>query len=175
MEFIVFPLIMGILSAWAGGSLYGHQWFGPVDFGPELLFALVIAVVVAPLWIGLLGIYGYGAAGAVGLWSYIWMQTGHANALPWGDGNHNPDRENTLSPLVKKLSDKLGIPYFSKNYARLFMAIKGFIMTLPIGGLGLILWPLGYEIGHRVKNHAVSEFVAGAGVGLNLAIFAMII
>jgi hypothetical protein len=100
------------------------------------------------------------------------MQTGHANALPWGDGNHNPDRENTLSPVVKKLADKLGIEYYSKNYARLFMAVKGFLITLPFGGLGLILWPLGYEIGHKVGNHAVSEVVAGAGVGLNLALFA---
>ena len=102
------------------------------------------------------------------------MQTGHANALPWGKGGHNPDRENTLSPVVKEIADLFKIEHFSTNYARLFMSIKGFLITLPVGGTGFLFWPLGYEIGHRLKNHTVSEMAAGAGAGVSIVIFLLI-
>lgn len=162
IEFLIIPF-MAITSGWAGGSLWGHKMFGRLDFLPEVLFALGIMWAVEGEWGGL--------AGLAMLWAYIWMQTGHANALPWGDGGHNPERENTLDPLVKWLCDKLKIAYFSKNYARLFMAVKGFLITLPVGGTGFLFWPLGYEIGHRAKNHLVSELCAGAGVGISILIY----
>lgn len=153
-------LYTAITSGWSGGSLPGHKLFGRLDFMPEVLFSLAFVVP----WYSVIGIYSL----LIAPWCYIWMQTGHANALPWGSGGHNPDRENTLSPVVKTISDKLGIEYYSINYARLFMAVKGFLLTLPAFGFGIILWPLGYEIGHRAGHHVVSEVLSGAGAGLSI-------
>ena len=166
---IVLTLIpyMAITSAWAGGSLWPSQHLDKIKavWLPEVLFAAAFAWA----WFPIIGWWSIIPAA----WSYIWMQTGHANALPWGDGGHNPDRENTLSPLVKLISGKLGIKIYSKNYARLFMAIKGFLITLPVGGLGIILWPLGYEIGHNIK-HVFSELLSGAGAGVCICMFILL-
>ena len=158
-------LYMALTSAWAGGSLWPSQHLDKIKMTwlPEVLFALGFAYA----WLPAIGYYCIFA----GMWSYIWMQTGHANALPWGAGNHNPNRTNTLSPVVKYLADKMGITYYSIGYARLFMSVKGFLITLPVGGLGFILWPLGYEIGHRTGKHVVSESASGGGAGLNVSIF----
>lgn len=161
-------LLMAILSAWSGGSLWPSQYLnGFWTNVPEILFALC---------------FGYATYGVIGwwciipaIWSYIFMQTGHANALAWGNGNHNPDRENTLDPLVKWLCGKLGIEIYSRNYCRLFFAVKGFLITLPVGGLGFILWPAGYELGNRLKNHTVSELASGFGAGINVSLFLMVI
>ena len=158
---------MAVMSGWAGGSLYGHKLFGRLDFMPEVLFSLGFVFGLFPLigWWALLA----------APWSYVWMQTGHANALPWGDGGHNPDRENTLSPVVKWLSDLFKIEYYSINFARLFMAVKGLLITLPVGGLGFILWPLGYEIGYRLGNkQVIKECAAGAGAALSIILFNII-
>lgn len=99
------------------------------------------------------------------------MQTGHANALPWGDLSAvNPDRENTLSPLIKFLARRFAITNYTVNYARLFMAVKGFLIGLPVGGIiTAIYWPLGYEIGNACNSHRMSEFVAGAGAGVSVS------
>ncbi|MCZ6898071.1 MAG: hypothetical protein O7D95_05110, partial [Betaproteobacteria bacterium] len=65
-----------------------------------------------------------------------------------------------------------GIEHFSKNYARLFMAVKGFLIGLPVGGFTMmILWPLGYEIGNKAGKHWLSETLAGAGAGLSIILF----
>lgn len=161
-ELLVIPY-MAITSGWSGGSLWGHKLF-PFTWMPEVLFSLPFAFALYPL-------VGWWCVLA-SAWSYIWMQTGHANALPWGDGGHNPDRENTLSPLVKWLADRFGVEYYSKNYARLFMGVKGFLITLPVGGvLGFVLWPLGYEIGNRSGKHVVSETLSGGLVGVSVVLF----
>lgn len=158
---------MAIMAAWAGGSLYGHQWFGRYDFVPEILFAI-------PFACALYSLIGWWCVLA-GAWSYIWMQTGHANALPWGDGGHNPGRTNTLSPVVKWICDKLGVEYYSIWFARIFMAVKGFLITLPVGGLvGMVLWPLGYDLGHRLGSNIYRELLSGAGAGLSAVVFCLI-
>lgn len=152
-------IYMGIMAGWSGGSLKGHSMFGKLTFLPEVLLSLgFLALCQINLYYGLVSVP----------WAYIFFQTGHANALPWGDGNHNPNRSNTLSPVIKWLSDRLGIDYYSRNYARLFMAVKGFLITLPVGGLGFFFFPLGYEIGHRTGRHVVSEVLSGAGIGLSI-------
>lgn len=160
---------MGILGAYAGGSLPYSHYLDKIKatWLPEALIGLMVAY---PYYLALSG-WWLVIFPVVAFWSYIWFQTGHANALPWGDGNHNPERENTLSPLVKWLSDRFGIEYYSKNYARLFMAVKGFLISLPVGGLGFFLFPLGYEIGHKLKKHWVSEVLSCAGIGINVVMF----
>ena len=154
---------MAILSRQSGGGLGAQHLPSWLTWLPEMFFALVFGAV----WFPLIGWWAL----VVMAWAYIWMQTGHGNALAWGGKHYNPDHTNTLSPFVKKLADWFGFEYSSTNYARLFMAVKGFLITLPIGCLGVLLWPLGYEIGNRAGDTAISEAVAGAGIGINLVLF----
>jgi len=188
---IIIIVTMGVLARMSGGGFGAHRLPDWLTWLPEAIFALIIGYSVSlsvPLefftmiipadYVHLDLVFKCFFIMLFSQWSFAWMQTGHANALPWGDGTHNPDRTNTLSPVIKKLSDWLGIEYYSVGYARLFMAVKGFLIGLPLGGIPLaILWPLGYEIGWffrgRVKfdPHAISEFCAGAGVGISIVIF----
>lgn len=112
-------------------------------------------------------------------WAYIWMQTGHGAILHWGmEPVRDPDRKQFLTPFVDWLSARLGIVKNSTPYCRLFMAVKGFLIGLPVGGVVLaVLWPLAYEIGARLRGkvrfdpHALAEVLAGAGAGLAIVIF----
>lgn len=158
---------MAIFSGWAGGTLVGHKLFGKLNFMPELLFALCIGCSLYPV-IGLFAVIAVA-------WSYIWKNTGHANALPWGDGGHNPERRNTLSPMVHWICNKLGIELYSRGFAWVFMGVKGFLISLPVGGLGIIGYPLGYEIGKRLNNHLYSELLSGFFIGLNVLLFISIV
>lgn len=139
---------------------------------PELAFAVPF---------GLIGVFGTGSNlfGVLCVaWSYIWMQTGHGVVLPWGRPITNEafkkqmlgGRTQTLTPIVDWIAKRVGISterpdgVYSVSYCRLFMAVKGFLIGLPAGGVPLaILWPLAYEIGDRVNSHIVKEFLAGMG------------
>lgn len=190
IELLIIPY-MALMAVWSGGSLWPSQYFkGFWTNVPEIFFALGFGLAVY-LWAEPLNIeikqsilkdggeilyllfpLEYIASALSAVWSYIWMQTGHANALPWGKGGHNPGETNTLSPVIKWIADRLNIVHFSTNYARLFMSVKGLLITLPVGGLlGAILWPLGYEIGSRLNNHAISEAASGAGAGICIWVF----
>lgn len=154
---------MAMTSAWAGGSLWPSQYLPKwLTWLPEALFTFGLILPLVPIF------HWYAIIPAI--WSYMWLQSGHANALNHGK-NANPDRENTLSPLVKWMAGKAGIELYSPNYSRLFFAVKGLLITAPIGGLGFFLWPLGYELGTRLNSHLLSELSAGAGVGVNILIF----
>ena len=156
-------IYMAICSGWAGGTLWGFNIFGKLKFMPEVLFTLPFAYVLYPLvgWWSLIALP----------WVYMWKQTGHANALPWGDGGHNVNRTNTLSPLVKWICRKLGIEYYSRGFAWVFMGVKGFLISLPVGGLGILGYPLGYELGKRTGKHLYSELLSGAFIGVNIVLF----
>ena len=138
MELII-PIYTALMAAWAGGSLWpSHYLKGVWTNLPEVLFALPFAYVLYPLigWYSLL----------VLPWVYIWMQTGHANALPWGDGGHNTGRTNTLSPVVRRICGFLAIP----------------------------LWALGYDLGHKMGKHVYSELLSGAFMGASIALFMVV-
>lgn len=163
-----------IMSGWSGGSLRGHRLFGKFDFLPEFLFALPFALVLYPL----IGWYGLAAVP----WSYAWKQTGHANALNWGSrADHK--RTNTLTPLVDWIADKLNIKIFGRGYSFLFFAVKGFLITLPVGGSGVLFYPLGYDIGVNLERkgmshssaHTISEVLSGFGAGLSIVLFYMVV
>lgn len=157
---------MGIMSGWSGGSLLGHKMFGRLDFMPEILFALGFVFA----WYSFVGWWAL----FVGVWSYGWMQAATANGLHWGRGEYKPHRDTSFSPIVNKIADIFSIDRSSAWYCRVYMGVKGFLITLPVGGLGFILWPLGYEMGDKVKNHTVSEVTAGAGAGLSIVIALLI-
>lgn len=164
---LLIPYTMGVLSAWSGGSLWPSQYLPKkLTWLPEAAFACFFGYALWPL----IGAWSLLAV----IWSYAWMQSATAPGLHWGDPEHyNPEKTSTLKPLVDWLS-----PWHSSTvqYCRVYMAVKGFLIGLPVGGIPLaILWPLGYEIGNRVKNHTVSEAASGFFAGIVVCIFRTII
>lgn len=206
-------VICGLLGAFAGGSAWGSELLNSrakgglfkhsLTFLPELFLALIVAAVstlcVAPLVLsGGLGLSGVGLGVAYSLWapvslacSYLSIQTGHAAILPHQDIDTRPKgRDNRLTPLVIWICKKLSIKYetpdgesYTEAYVWVFWAAKGFFMTLPLGGAGLVGLPVGYEIGSHFKNrrqywrynpHFMSEFFAYAlaiGAPVSVIIF----
>ena len=165
MELILIP-ILAVLSAWSGGSLYGHQWFGRFTWIPEALFSLCVALP----WFFILEGTDKIAALIIAGWAYGWVQAGTANGLHWGAGVYKPSRDTSFSPIVNWLSDRLNYDRSSVQYCRLFFAVKGFLITLPVGGLGVIGMPLGYQLGNRYSNTA-RELLSGAFIGLAVYLF----
>lgn len=157
---------MAVLSAYAGGSLPGSHKLDRcgLTWLPEAIFAAHIGVFAAVTYAG-----SWGGV-AVTVWSYLWMQTGHGTVLQWGrDPSQAVGRTQTLTPVVNWLAERFGFTLGDVNYCRLFMAVKGFLIGLPVGGLPLaILWPLAYEIGVRVGKHEVSELLSGAFAGISI-------
>jgi hypothetical protein len=173
IELLYIPY-QAITARMSGGGLGAHvldrfkaTWL------PEVFFALPFGFALSQV----VGPWGWLAA----VWSYLWMQTGHGVVLPWGKALQytDKDRAQTLSPFVDWLSDRLKIQKvqsdgYSKtlNYCRLFMAVKGFLIGLPVGGISLaVFWPLAYEIGHRLDNAALKEWLAGTGAALAVILF----
>ena len=158
---------MAITARQSGGGLgaqYLPRW---LTWLPELFFAAGFG------WAA----FQYGglvAAAIATAWSYIWMQTGHGTVLHWGKHPEHAtgERTQTLTPVVNWLAKRLGLTIGEVGYCRLFMAVKGFLIGLPVGGLPLaLLWPLGYEIGNRLKKHEISELASGAGAGIAIILF----
>lgn len=178
---LVYIFYMAIMATASGGSIpVGFLDKLKLTWLPELLFAFGFGFAS----------YQYGGWIACVLattWSYLWMQTGHGVVLPWGRSLpvEEATRRQTLSPLVDWIARRLGIDYavvkgdkvgYSVQYCRLFMAVKGFLIGLPVGGVILaILWPLAYEIGVRLKNHTVSELLSGTFAGLSIVTLLLII
>lgn len=155
---------MAVTARQSGGGLgaqYLPRW---LTWLPEVFFAAGFGYAA----------YQYGglvAAVIATAWSYIWMQTGHGTVLHWGKNPEHAtgERTQTLTPVVNWLAKRLGLTIGEVGYCRLFMAVKGFLIGLPVGGILLaVLWPLAYEIGVRVKRHEVSELLSGAFSGVNI-------
>jgi len=168
--------LMPILYALAGGSFPYSFLLDRKDKGgimpvsltwlPEALLSISLAYVAVtawsvPAWAGLL----------FGGWFYGWIQAGHKDMLDW-DYDDGENRDNTLSPIGLFIAGKFGIDRNSEAYAWLFAALKGFIITLPIGGLGIVTLPLAHEIGSHARGrvyfdpHLVVELLGGLGFAL---------
>lgn len=162
MEWLFVPY-MAVMAAWAGGSLWGHQFIP--RYVAEVFFGLPFAIVTYPIigWFCLL----------VWVWSTLWFNTGHHAMLSWGRSQESdPTRRNTLTPFINWLAELLEIKFATIWYARLFAAVKGFLITLPVGGAGVFLYPLGYEIGDNFnRNNTIRELLAGAFCGLCVLVF----
>lgn len=188
---LALTIACGLLAAWSGGSLWPSQHLPSwLTWLPEALLSLVVGYALyhinpfyAPYSINI-NYERFDLSFAVkephilfllvSGWFYLWFQTGHANALSWGV-NANPKRKNTLTPLVDFIYRK----GFGRGYSAVFFSVKGFLMTLPFGGLGALYWPLAYDIGTYLeqrkgwkngKAHTVSELLSGVFLGLNLGV-----
>lgn len=172
---MIYPLLIlytAITSRMSGGGLgakYLPRW---LTWLPELLFASAFGY-------ALFSVFGnYYASAVATAWSYTWMQTGHGTVLHWGKHPEHAtgERTQTLTPVVNWLAARIGLTIGEVGYCRLFMAVKGFLIGLPVGGIPLaILWPLGYEIGKRHDNHALAELASGAGAGIAICIFLAVV
>lgn len=157
-------VIMAVLNGWAGGSLWPAQHLkGFWTNAPELLFAAGIAYGSYTLfgWIGLLGVL-----------SYFPLQSGTWIILPWRTkGVRNLTRGATLKPISDWIAKRFNIEFDTVAYAAIYAAVKGFLITLPIGGAGLVYMPLSYEIGQRISEKhktLIAECVFGFFTGVNI-------
>lgn len=171
-------IIAGILARMEGGGLgaarlaayhitlptvkvFGRPvggWSISLKWLPAFLLAVPFGVTAGHAW-------GAGWDVLATASSYGWIQTGYGIVLPWGGALDPKDRTRTqfLSPVVDWLADRLGIVKtlpdgYSRTlaYCRLFMAVKGFLIGLPVGGVLLAVgWPLAYEIGAALRRAGV--------------------
>lgn len=159
---------MAITARQSGGGLYADKL---PKFLPELFFAAGFGY--AAFQYG-----GWIAALLATAWSYLWMQTGHGTFyMMRGYHDHNrpdPDkpRKQTLEYVVEPVFNWLGVSKLHPSYSWACMGLKGFLIGLPVGGLPLaIMWPCAYWAGAKLKNHALSELLAGAVAGVAIYIF----
>lgn len=169
MTTLALIVIMAILARQSGGGLGAKYLPRSLTWLPEALFAVPIGYAGA---VGMMHMTDADfpppiAFAAACVWSYLWMQTGHGTVLQWGsDPSKAVGRAQTLTPVINWIAARLGLTVGDVGYCRLFMAVKGFLIGLPAGGLPLaFLWPLAYEIGVRLRRHEVSELLSGAFAG----------
>lgn len=171
MTTIALIIIMAILARQSGGGLGAQYLPRSLTWLPEALFAVPLGYAGA---VGMMHMTGSDfppplAFAVASVWSYLWMQTGHGTVLQWGSDPSaaTGTRTQTLTPVINWMAKRLGLTVGEVGYCRLFMAVKGFLIGLPAGGLPLaFLWPLAYEIGVRVRRHEVSELLSGAFAGV---------
>lgn len=178
---------MGWVVYWVG-TRFGARAASIASLLPEVFFSLpfghALAAGVCFLW------------GDIALWiqaitfmlgagrAYAVMQSGHGSVLPWG--RKVPDdeyefyrtRTNTYTRATDYLALRLKIPrdgadgLRSVPYCRLYMAIKGFLLCTPTGGIiNMLGWPSSYQIGVRCDNHALSELISGVSATAALLAF----
>lgn len=148
------------------------------NFGLDL--SQIITVGFSHYHLGLsLGVILFIVCGFVtyaGIQSATWM------FLRWDDGDKDPntERSSTTKPFVDWLAEKIGgWKLGDEGYSWTAAGVKGFIASLPFGGLGCILFPLSYEGGSHAKGrtekyfnpHIVSEALSFIGLGIAALLF----
>lgn len=161
---------MAVINGYAGGSLPGSQYLDrwKITWLPEALFAFGCAL---PM------IVNFGLWGCIAIpFSYMFLQSGTWIILPWRDkGVRNTTRGATLKPISDWIANKLNFDFDSVQYAATYAAVKGFLITLPLGGFGALYMPLSYELGYRLGHNKWSEMAFGAFTGLNIWILTEIL
>lgn len=190
ISFFIIAIPMMVLSAISGGSFPGShvfqkeivlfkKWKINFTWVPEAIFCMVIASAAEMAWGKYFPEYSSAIALVSFVVSYIGMQTATGPALPWGDDpERSMSRPRTLSPCVNMISDRLGFTRGDINYCRTWMAVKGFLIGLPLGGIPLaVLWPLAYELGHRASPyikgfdpHIIKEMLSGLAASIAITI-----
>lgn len=188
---LLFLALKFILGAESGASFpWSKKWQANTFLGhklnqlPELIDALLL---------GLVAMHGYRLAGldvafhwealiyiVVTAISYAGIQSATWLFLQW-EGHTDPDtgRDSSTKPLVDLIAARFGWKLGDEGYSWVAAAIKGAIITLPMGGIGGILFALGYEAGSHAKGrvdrwfntHIVSEGLSFVGVGIHALVF----
>lgn len=180
MLYIILLLWMAYWSAESGASLPWSQkwqdikgWYSEV---PEAISAITIATVGVTGWYNLIGfqalyvILGWVAGIAL---AYAGIQSATWAYLRWkSHKDPNTTRSSTLKPLNDFIGKLFGYRLGDEGYSWIWAATKGFITTIPVGGIGLITFPLGNELGSHAEGRLPGdpnmwkELAGGLGLGL---------
>lgn len=174
MTLILAIIWFGYWSAEAGKSLpWSHRWQVATDSLPEIIIALSVGALF--FWaFPLMGFAGFVLASAV---AYGGKQAATWALLRWDTHVHqNPLRKSRWRFIVDPVAVRLGFRVGDEGYAWLWAAWKGFMMTLPIGGTGLLFHPLGHEIGSHAQGRLRGDpnmwkEIAGGGIGYGVPVF----
>lgn len=169
---ILLMMFMGAMMYLVGRG-YGAKWH--VSWLPQLLFAIPIGMSFAytlsdhvVFYVLMLSLFGSIA------WSFFWTRTGHADTLVLGE--QLPDKplfDNTLTKPTMFISKRFKFGRDSLGFDLIFLTLKGFLVTLPVGGTGLFLFPLVHYIGEHSpwKKDIVRDVLAGVSAALSVILF----
>lgn len=153
-------LWLGFWSAESGASFpWSKKWQDLKEWGSE------IPEVILSLTIGLVATFGYCILlGINPLWcllmfplpsvvTYAGQQSATWAYLTW-TGHPDPEtaRKSTLRPMNDFIAGLIGYKLGDEGYSWVWASTKGFIITLPIGGIGAITFPLGHELGSHAEG-----------------------
>ena len=189
MIYIFLFIALPYLTMEAGASLpWSKKWQDKVSWYSEVPEGLIALIV------GTVGVWGVGEVcqvspiTAISVWIiyiglvYAGKQSGTWAYLNWeGYQEPNTDRDGTLKPINDFIAGLFSFKLGDEGYSWVWAATKGLIITLPIGGIGAILFPLGHELGSHAKGRLPGdpnmwkEFASGLGLGLACVIFLTII
>lgn len=147
---IVTAMLLGFVS------MQGYQKLGlDVDFYVETGIFIFVTVII----------YG-------GIQAANWL------FLKWKDSNPNNERTAKIKPVVDRIAALFGWKLGDEGYSWVAAAIKGTIITLPMGGLGGILFAMGYEIGSHsyrinkwINPHIIAEGMSFVGIAVYALMF----
>lgn len=181
---ILFIIIMGTLARLSGNG-FGAKW--NMAWLPEVLFSAPFGMATAWATHHVFdSLYLTAISGIISFCiSYAGMQSGTWMFLRWySHDDPNTKRKSTLKPLIDFIASIFGYKLGDEGYAWTAAAIKGFIISLPVGGTAAFFWPLGYEIGSHAKGtvekygidpHAISEFMSGVAGAISILLFIFIV
>ena len=157
---VLLTLWFAYWSAESGASLpWSRKWQGFASWGsqlPEWIIAISVASLAA---------WGWGEIFSLHILTYVLIlalsfvvslagkESGTWAYLKWTkDPSPNTERDGTLKGFNDAVGDLFGYSLGDEGYSWIWAATKGLIMTLPIGGFGVITHPLGHEIGSHAKG-----------------------
>ena len=197
MIYLFFILWFAYWSAESGASLpWSSKWQDIKDWYsevPEAIIALSVAGLAAWGWQKITGIvmhivinpYGWvldvtwilmflgfiisAAIAYAGKQSATWAYLTWTSHTP-----RSPNRQSTLRPFNDFIGKLFGYRLGDEGYSWIWAATKGFIMTLPLGGTGLLFHPLGHEAGSHAEDRLPGDpnmwkELAGGGIGIGAA------
>lgn len=204
----LFILLMFWLGGESGASFpWSHKWQQAFSFSlgklPEFLASVILAH-ISLIGYSALGIdlekiltfgfshYHFGLSLGVCLFFlvfgiiYAGIQSATWMFLKWTkDPAPNTERGATTKPLVDWIAERFGWKLGDEGYSWVAATVKGTIITLPMGGLGGILFALCYEIGSHTRTakmrawfgdtHWIAEGLSFAGIGAYALIFLNVI
>jgi hypothetical protein len=179
--FLLTVLWCAYWSAEAGGSLpWSSKWQAIVPGGtsiPEFILGITVAVCsvcgivsLAETSVLVLGVIGLASVGV----AYAGIQAATWAYLTWTeDPAPNTTRGATIKPIVDFIARAWRYKVGDEGYSWIWAAVKGFIITIPVAGTGLITFPLGHELGSHAKGRLPGdpnmwkELTSGAGIGMS--------